>query len=165
MAARAAVPVQWDAWVDAGFSTNKSVLGYRGEHSDRKAATWRPHLSDRDSAFHHFFSRPLTPPIPQQSNVVKGVIGTATPSSARGTGLGQGENGHDVCALQKVDGPDEPVLRHARRLRRHHGQYRRRQPRRVRDTLEHSIWYESPKFGNIFSFDVLFSPGAESNLR
>ena len=25
--------------------------------------------------------------------------------------------------------------------------------------LEHSIWYESPKFGNVFSFDVLFSPG------
>ena len=26
--------------------------------------------------------------------------------------------------------------------------------------LEHSIWYESPKFGNVFSFDVLWSPGA-----
>ena len=25
--------------------------------------------------------------------------------------------------------------------------------------LEHSFWYESPKYGNAFSFDVLFSPG------
>jgi hypothetical protein len=25
--------------------------------------------------------------------------------------------------------------------------------------LEHSIWYESPKFGNLFSFDLLLSPG------
>ena len=27
--------------------------------------------------------------------------------------------------------------------------------------IDHSIWYESPKFGGVFSFDVLFSPGAE----
>jgi predicted porin len=26
--------------------------------------------------------------------------------------------------------------------------------------LDHSLWYESPKFGNVFSFDVLWSPGA-----
>src|SRR5258708_12872679 len=25
--------------------------------------------------------------------------------------------------------------------------------------LDHSIWYESPKFGNVFSFDALISPG------
>jgi predicted porin len=25
--------------------------------------------------------------------------------------------------------------------------------------LDHSIWYESPKFGDVFSFDVLLSPG------
>ena len=25
--------------------------------------------------------------------------------------------------------------------------------------IDHSIWYESPKFGGLFSFDVLFSPG------
>src|SRR5208283_2885198 len=25
--------------------------------------------------------------------------------------------------------------------------------------IEHSMWYESPKFGGLFSFDVLFSPG------
>ena len=25
--------------------------------------------------------------------------------------------------------------------------------------IDHSIWYESPKFGGVFSFDVLFSPG------
>ena len=25
--------------------------------------------------------------------------------------------------------------------------------------LDHSFWYESPKYGNAFSFDVLFSPG------
>jgi predicted porin len=26
--------------------------------------------------------------------------------------------------------------------------------------LDHSIWYESPKFANVFSFDALWSPGA-----
>jgi predicted porin len=26
--------------------------------------------------------------------------------------------------------------------------------------LDHSLWYESPKFGGVFSFDVLWSPGA-----
>src|SRR5208283_6235058 len=25
--------------------------------------------------------------------------------------------------------------------------------------IDHSMWYESPKFGGLFSFDVLFSPG------
>lgn len=25
--------------------------------------------------------------------------------------------------------------------------------------IDHSVWYESPKFGGVFSFDVLFSPG------
>src|SRR3979490_1089827 len=25
--------------------------------------------------------------------------------------------------------------------------------------LDHSLWYESPKLGGVFSFDVLFSPG------
>jgi predicted porin len=25
--------------------------------------------------------------------------------------------------------------------------------------IDHSMWYESPKFGGVFSFDVLFSPG------
>ena len=25
--------------------------------------------------------------------------------------------------------------------------------------IDHSLWYESPKFGGMFSFDVLFSPG------
>ena len=25
--------------------------------------------------------------------------------------------------------------------------------------LEHSIWYESPKIGGVFSFDALVSPG------
>jgi len=30
--------------------------------------------------------------------------------------------------------------------------------------LDHSIWYESPKFGNVFSFDALISR-PESNLQ
>ena len=31
--------------------------------------------------------------------------------------------------------------------------------------IDHSIWYESPKIGNVFSFDVLFSPGPEPHPR
>src|SRR5664279_2433516 len=46
--------------------------------------------------------------------------------------MGRHQGRQDRRALQELDGGVQSVLRHVGRLRRHHGQFGRRQPRRVR---------------------------------
>ena len=143
------------------LSTNKSVLGYRGSHQigDSDIDFIYP---DRDAAVDHLLAGPQTS-YTQQSNVVKGAIGygdTFVGIGRRTAGLGQAQVRHDVRALQEIHRPDESLLGHARRLRRHHGQYRRRQPRRIRHPpRSFDLVRIAASFDGIFSFDLLVSPG------
>ncbi len=140
------------------LSTNKSVIGYRGSHKIGKTDT---------DFIYQISTQPAITSSPglntsqyQQSNVTKAGIGygdtfvgvsnkewgklkfgtTYAPykSSTDRMNPFSGMLG-DYAVIMGNTGGDNRVEFGTR--------------------LDHSIWYESPKFGKVFSFDVLFSPG------
>src|SRR5258708_2755871 len=153
----AATPVGRVGYLPA-FSTNKSSLGYRGSHKfegmdlelifqleTQPSITSSPGLNT--SQF-------------QQSNVVKGGIGYG--DSFIGFA---GKEGGKV----KVGTTYSPYKKSTDRMNPFSGMLgdysvvmgNSGGDNRVEfgTRLDHSIWYESPKLGNMFSFDVLLSPG------
>ena len=141
------------------LSTNKSVIGYRGSHKVK------------DSNFEFIYQIETQPAISSapglatsytaQSNVVKGAIGYGDSFI--------GLSNKDWGKL-RIGTFYSPYKKSTDRLNPFSGQLgdysvimgNSGGDNRVEfgTRLDHSIWYESPKFANLVSFDLLVSPGA-----
>jgi hypothetical protein len=141
------------------ISTNKSVLGYRGSHQiDGSDVSFIYQIETQPS----ITSSPgLNTSYTQQSNVVKGAIGYGD------TWVGISK---DDTGKLKIGTTYAPYKRSTDRMNPFSGMLgdyavimgNTGGDNRVEfgTRLDHSIWYESPKFGGVFSFDALISPGA-----
>lgn len=150
-------PVGRVGWMPA-FSTNKSVLGYRGSHKFEGTDM---------SLVYQIETQPSITASPglytsqyQQSNVVKG-------------GIGYGDTFLGISSPHwgsvKVGTTYSPYKKSTDRLNPFSGMLgdyavimgNTGGDNRVEfgTRLEHSIWYESPKFFQMLSFDALISPG------
>jgi predicted porin len=140
------------------FSTNKSVLGYRGSH---KIGT-----SDVDFIF-QIETQPAITSAPglntsqyQQSNVTKAGIGYGdTFIGLSGKNWGKLKIGTTYSPYKKSTdrmNPFSGMLGDYSVIMGNTGGDNRVE---FHTRLDHSIWYESPKLANVFSFDVLISPG------
>ena len=140
------------------FSTNKSVLGYRGSHKFE------------NSDFELIYQIETQPSITaspglntsqyQQSNVVKGAIGYGdTYLGFAGKDWGKVKVGTTYSPYKKSTdrmNPFSGMLGDYGVIMGNSGGDNRVE---FGTRLDHSIWYESPKFGNLVSFDLLVSPG------
>jgi predicted porin len=140
------------------LSTNKSVLGYRGEHK----------IGDSDVSFlYQIETQPAITAAPglntsqyQQSNVVKGAIGYGD------TFIGFSEPTWGKVKFGTTYSPYKKSTDRMNPFSGMLGDYAVIMGNTGGDNrvefgtrMDHSIWYESPKFGNVFSFDALISPG------
>jgi len=140
------------------FSTNKSVLGYRGSHK----------IEGSDLEFiYQIETQPSITSSPglntsqyQQSNVVKGGIGYGdTFIGFQGPNWGKVKVGTTYSPYKKSTdrmNPFSGMLGDYSVIMGNSGGDNRVE---FGTRLDHSLWYESPKFGKMFSFDVLISPG------
>jgi len=143
---------------EVGLSTNKSVLGYRGNHkipgSDvdfiyqlevQPQITNAPGLSGGYTA---------------QSNVTKGSLGYGDSFvGIAGNSWGKLKFGTSYSPYKKSTdrmNPFSGMLGDYSVVMGNSGGDNRVE---FGTRIDHSIWYESPKVGNLFSFDVMFSPG------
>jgi len=140
------------------LSTNKSVLGYRGSY---KIAS-----SSVDFIF-QIEAQPAITAAPglntsqyQQSNVTKAGIGYGdTFIGFAGKDWGKIKFGTTYSPYKKSTdrmNPFSGMLGDYSVIMGNSGGDNRVE---FGTRLDHSIWYESPKFGNLFSFDLLLSPG------
>jgi predicted porin len=140
------------------LSTNKSVLGYRGSY---KIAS-----SNVDFIF-QIEAQPAITAAPglntsqyQQSNVTKAGIGYGdTFVGFSGKDWGKIKFGTTYSPYKKSTdrmNPFSGMLGDYSVIMGNSGGDNRVE---FGTRLDHSIWYESPKFGNLFSFDLLLSPG------
>jgi len=140
------------------LSTNKSVLGYRGSY---KIAS-----SNVDFIF-QIEAQPAITAAPglntsqyQQSNVTKAGIGYGdTFIGFSGKDWGKIKFGTTYSPYKKSTdrmNPFSGMLGDYSVIMGNSGGDNRVE---FGTRLDHSIWYESPKFGNLFSFDLLLSPG------
>jgi predicted porin len=140
------------------LSTNKSVLGYRGSH---KIA---------DSGVDFIYQIETTPAITaapglntsqyQQASVTKAGIGYGDSFIGfSGNTWGKVKFGTTYSPYKKSTdrmNPFSGMLGDYAVIMGNSGGDNRVE---FGTRLEHSIWYESPKMGNLFSFDLLLSPG------
>src|ERR1700733_8815659 len=141
------------------LSTNKSVLGYRGSHKiDGSDVEFIYQIETQPS----ITSSPgLNTSYTQQSNVVKGAIGYGD------TYVGIQEAGWGKLKIGTTYAPYKSSTDRMNPFSGMLGDYAVIMGNTGGDNrvefgtrLDHSIWYESPKFGGMFSFDLLISPGA-----
>ena len=141
------------------LSTNKSVLGYRGSHKiDGSNVEFIYQIETQPS----ITSSPgLNTSYTQQSNVVKGAIGYGD------TYVGIQEAGWGKLKIGTTYAPYKSATDRMNPFSGMLGDYAVIMGNTGGDNrvefgtrLDHSIWYESPKFGGMFSFDLLVSPGA-----
>jgi hypothetical protein len=141
------------------LSTNKSVLGYRGSHKiDGSDVEFIYQIETQPS----ITSSPgLNTSYTQQSNVVKGAIGYGD------TYVGVQEAGWGKLKIGTTYAPYKSSTDRMNPFSGMLGDYAVIMGNTGGDNrvefgtrLDHSIWYESPKFGGMFSFDLLISPGA-----
>ncbi len=140
------------------LSTNKSVLGYRGSHK----------IGGSDVDFiYQIETQPSITASPglntsqyQQSNVTKAGIGYGD------TYIGFSGNSWGKIKLGTTYSPYKRSTDRMNPFSGMLGDYAVVMGNSGGDNrvefgtrLEHSIWYESPKFANVVSFDVLVSPG------
>jgi predicted porin len=153
----AATPVGRVGYMPA-FSTNKSSLGYRGSHKFEG--------TDLELIF-QIETQPSITSSPglntsqyQQANVVKGGIGYGdTFIGFAGKEWGKLKVGTTYSPYKKSTdrmNPFSGMLGDYSVVMGNSGGDNRVE---FGTRLDHSIWYESPKLGNLFSFDVLLSPG------
>jgi predicted porin len=150
-------PVGRLGWMPA-LSTNKSVLGYRGSY---KIATTGVDFIYQIEAQPAITSSPgLNTSQYQQSNVTKAGIGYGdTFVGFSGNEWGKIKFGTTYSPYKKSTdrmNPFSGMLGDYAVIMGNTGGDNRVE---FGTRLEHSIWYESPKFGNLFSFDLLLSPG------
>jgi predicted porin len=153
----AATPVGRVGYMPA-FSTNKSVFGYRGSHK----------FEGMDfELIYQIETQPSITSAPglntsqfQQSNVVKGGIGYGdTFVGFAGKEWGKVKIGTTYSPYKKSTdrmNPFSGMLGDYSVIMGNSGGDNRVE---FGTRIDHSIWYESPKLGNLFSFDVLLSPG------
>ncbi len=150
-------PVGRVGWMPA-LSTNKSVLGYRGSHK----------IADTGIDFiYQIEAQPAITAAPglntsqyQQSNATKAGIGYGdTFVGFSGNTWGKIKFGTTYSPYKKSTdrmNPFSGMLGDYAVIMGNSGGDNRVE---FGTRLDHSIWYESPKFGNLFSFDLLLSPG------
>jgi predicted porin len=140
------------------FSTNKSVLGYRGSHQiDGSSLEFIYQIETQPS----ITSSPgLNTSQYQQSNVVKGGIGYGD------TFIGFADKAWGDVKVGTTYSPYKKSTDRMNPFSGMLGDYAVIMGNSGGDNrvefgtrLEHSIWFESPKYWNVFSFDVLVSPG------
>ncbi|MDP9008646.1 MAG: porin [Pseudomonadota bacterium] len=150
-------PVGRVGW-QADLSTNKSVLGYRGSHA----------IPGLDADFiYQIEAQPAITAAPgastsyvQQSNVTKAGIGYGDSFvGVSGNSWGKVKFGTTYAPYKKSTdrmNPFSGMLGDYAVVMGNSGGDNRVE---FGGRLDHSLWYESPKIGGLFSFDVLFSPG------
>lgn len=150
-------PVGQVGWMGA-LSTNKSVLGYRGSHKiDGSNVEFIYQIETQPS----ITSAPgLNTSYVQQSNVVKSGIGYGdTFLGLSSKDWGKVKFGTTYSPYKKSTdrlNPFSGMLGDYAVVMGNSGGDNRVE---FGTRLEHSIWYESPKFANLVSFDLLVSPG------
>jgi predicted porin len=150
-------PVGRVGW-EADLSTNKSVLGYRGAHK----------INGSDTDFiYQIEAQPAITSAPgastgytAQSNTTKAGIGYGDSFvGLSGNSWGKLKAGTTYTPYKKSTdrmNPFSGMLGDYAVIMGNSGGDNRVE---FGTRIDHSIWYESPKFGGLFSFDVLFSPG------
>ena len=150
-------PVGRVGW-QADLSTNKSVIGYRGSHSIP------------DSNVNFIYQIEVQPAITSDPGASTGYT---SQSNITKSGIGYGDS---YIGLSETDWGKlkfgttySPYKSSTDRMNPFSGMLgdygvimgNTGGDNRVEfgTRIEHSMWYESPKFGGLFSFDVLFSPG------
>jgi predicted porin len=140
------------------LSTNKSVLGYRGSHKINGSNT---------DFIYQIETQPAITSAPglntsqfQQSNVTKAGIGYGdTFIGFSGNSWGKLKFGTTYSPYKKSTdrmNPFSGMLGDYSVVMGNSGGDNRVE---FGTRLDHSIWYESPKMGGVFSFDALISPG------
>jgi predicted porin len=150
-------PVGRVGW-QADLSTNKSVLGYRGSHA----------IPGMDAEF--IYQIEVQPAITSAPGATTGYTAQSDVTKAA-IGYGDsfvGLSGNDWGKV-KFGTTYTPYKRSTDRMNPFSGMLgdyavimgNTGGDNRVEfgSRIDHSIWYESPKFGGLFSFDLLFSPG------
>jgi predicted porin len=150
-------PVGRVGWVP-DLSTNKSVIGWRGAHAINKSGVdfiyqieVQPQITNAPG---------LSTGYTSQSNVTKGGIGYGD------SFIGLSSNAWGKIKAGTTYSPYKKSTDRMNPFSGMLGDYAVVMGNSGGDNrvefgtrLDHSIWYESPKFGGVFSFDVLFSPG------
>ncbi len=140
------------------FSTNKSVIGYRGSHKIANSGV---------DFIYQIETQPAITSAPglntsqfQQANVTKAGIGYGDSFVGfSGANWGKVKIGTTYSPYKKSTdrmNPFSGMLGDYSVVMGNSGGDNRVE---FGTRLDHSIWYESPKFGNVFSFDALISPG------
>jgi predicted porin len=142
----------------AGLSTNKSVIGYRGSHKIPGSGVEfiyqlevQPQITNAPGTSGSYVVT---------SNVTKGALGYGD------SFVGLSSNDWGKLKLGTTYSPYKKSTDRMNPFSGMLGDYLVVMGNTGGDNrvefgtrLDHSIWYESPKFGNVFSFDLLFSPG------
>jgi predicted porin len=141
------------------LSTNKSQIGYRNTH--QIGASDVDFIVQVETSLSITASPGLKTSYTQQSNVVQGAIGLGdTFVGLQDNQLGKLKFGTTYAPYKKSTDPMNPfsgMLGDYAAIMGNTGGDNRVE---FGTRLDHSVWYESPKlFNNIFSFDVLWSPG------
>jgi predicted porin len=140
------------------LSTNKSALGYRGSH---KIGNWDTDFIYQIETQPAITSSPgLNTSQYQQSNVTKAGIGYGdTFVGLAGNSWGKFKIGTTYSPYKKSTdrmNPFSGMLGDYGVIMGNSGGDNRVE---FGTRLDHSIWFESPKYGDVFSFDALISPG------
>jgi len=150
-------PVGRVGW-QADLSTNKSVLGYRGSHKIP------------DTALDFIYQIEVQPSITASPGASTGYTAQSNTTKA---GIGYGDTfvglSNETLGKLKAGTTYTPYKKSTDRMNPFSGMLgdyavimgNTGGDNRVEfgTRIDHSIWYESPKFGGVFSFDALFSPG------
>ncbi len=141
------------------LSTNKSQIGYRFSHAiDDTGVNF---LVQVETALAITASPGLKTSSTQQSNVVNGAIGLGdTFVGLENKGWGKIKFGTTYSPYKKSTdrmNPFSGMLGDYGVIMGNSGGDNRVE---FGTRLDHSLWYESPVIANVFSFDVLWSPGA-----
>jgi predicted porin len=150
-------PVGKVGW-QADLSTNKSVIGWRGAHAINK------------SGVDFIYQIEVQPAITSAPGANTGYTAQANLTKA-GIGYGDSFIGLSSASWGKLKAGTTytPYKKSTDRMNPFSGMLgdyavvmgNTGGDNRVEfgTRIDHSIWYESPKFGGVFSFDALFSPG------
>ena len=141
------------------LSTNKSLVGYHTEHKIGDSDV--DFIIQVETALAITASPGLRTSYTQQSNVVQGAIGLGD------TFVGLQDKAWGKIKFGTVYAPYKRSTDRMNPFSGMLGDYAVIMGNTGGDNrvefgtrLDHSLWYESPKFADMFSFDVLWSPGA-----
>jgi hypothetical protein len=139
------------------LSTNKSLIGYRNTHKISDTDT--DFLIQVETALSITASPGLKTTYTQQSNVVQGAIGLGDTFVGVQNPWGKVKFGTTYAPYKKSTdrlNPFSGMLGDYAVVMGNSGGDNRVE---FGTRLDHSVWYESPTIGNVFSFDLLISPG------